>query len=367
MSNLQEANRQWSTRPADERFESLYAMGAFFKHQRDHSRDVVVSTRKFEAQPAKVKEKFDAKGLVIVSDKGHEYAPTHYAFSQVSQLAEARASYLRKLPSPLAADCINWGLKHLRSPEDVKLLLHKNGAATLRAATGPNYGRVWNTEITDELIAQVGDGTSGDWRVPGEFGKAVKVNKENTTLYGSDRDMWVFLADEKNRMEIPNRRQGQPGQLARGFYVWNSEVGDATVGIGSFLFDYACSNRTIWGGDQFEEIKIRHTVSAPDRWKEELVPALRSITKKGGEKSIVEAVRKAQAARLDDVDEFLAKRFGPRQVESIKNTHMQEEGRPIQSLWDVSTALTARARELVHVDARVELERQAGQLLKLAA
>jgi len=43
-------------------------------------------------------------------------------------------------------------------------------------------------------------------RVPGEFGRRVTVTKENTTLYASDRDMFVFLADEENRMSRAARR-----------------------------------------------------------------------------------------------------------------------------------------------------------------
>ena len=36
--------------------------------------------------------------------------------------------------------------------------------------------------------------------------------------------MFVFLADEENRIELPNRRAGRFGAFARGFFVWNSEV-----------------------------------------------------------------------------------------------------------------------------------------------
>ncbi len=65
--------------------------------------------------------------------------------------------------------------------------------------------------------------------MPGEFGKKVVVTRDNTTLFASDRDMFVFLADEKIRIELPGRRQsygGQtdPGLMARGFFVWSSAI-----------------------------------------------------------------------------------------------------------------------------------------------
>src|SRR5205085_2945852 len=96
------------------------------------------------------------------------------------------------------------------------------------------------------LVERFGDGVSGHWRVPGEFGNRITVTKENTTLFASDRDMFVFLADEDRRIDVPGRRNGS-GSMARGFFVWNSETGDKTLGLGFFLFDYVCANRIVWG------------------------------------------------------------------------------------------------------------------------
>jgi hypothetical protein len=134
---------------------------------------------------------------------GHE--PTHWSFGQLATLAEAPAGYLRTLPSPMAADCINYGLQFKRAIEDVAILLSNNYKREVRAATGPRYGRIWNSEVTDSLVNRFGDAVTRQWRVPGEFGQRVQVNKGNTTLYAIDRDMFVFLADEENRIEVAGR------------------------------------------------------------------------------------------------------------------------------------------------------------------
>ncbi len=184
-------------------------------------------------------------GLTVQGTSGVAYSPSNWSFGQLAALAGAPAGYLRTLPSAIAADALNYGLQYTRDIEDVGLLLTRAEDAStgrLRAATGPRYGRIWNADITRKLVDQFGDGITGDWRVPGEFGKAVAVTKANTTLYASDRDIFVFLADEENRIEIPNRRNGQSGSMARGFFVWNSEEGSKTFGIGMFLFDYVCCN-----------------------------------------------------------------------------------------------------------------------------
>jgi hypothetical protein len=302
--------------------------------------------------------------------------PTHWSFGQLASLAGAPPSCLRELPAALAADCINYGLHYGRAVEEVGVLLTRRDETLgseleLRAATGPRYGRIWNGGeggVVDALVHRFGDGISGDWRVPGEFGREVVVTKENTTLFASDRDLFVFVADEKNRIEVPGRRRlfsggTEPGLMARGFFVWNSEVGDTTLGAGFFLFDYVCCNRIVWGARDYNEVRIRHTSGAPDRWLEEVVPVLTEYAN-GSAEPVVAAI---EAAKLEEVDKFLSERFGKRLVADLKEIHAIEERRPIETLWDVTTAVTAYARSVPNSDRRIALEREAGKVMQLAA
>lgn len=413
-STITTASAEWSSRPADERFTSLLALRAKVDHMRATSRAAVVSNRSFDVVPGRWTAKpaapvapastggddimamlrqplakqpansgdgitfatdETATGLALVSKAGHAYRPTHHAFSQLAQLAGAPAGYLRKLPSAMAADCLNYGLHHARDVEEIGLLLQKNGDATVRAATGPNYGRIWDAEIVETLTDLYGDGLTGRFRVPGEFGERVAVTKDNTTLYAGDRDMFVFLTDEENRIDIPNRRDGKSGQLARGFFVYNSEVGDRTIGIESFFFDYVCRNRIVWGATGHQTFRMRHTSGAPDRWLEQLQPALRAYANASTE-GVTDLVAAAQAKRIasteggatvsEAVNGFLLKRFSKAQVSGIVSAHMLEEGRPIETLWDAATGVTAYAKGIEYQNDRVELERKGGELLALA-
>jgi hypothetical protein len=168
--------------------------------------------------------------------------------------------------------------------------------------------------------------------------------------------MFCFLCDEENRIAVGGRT------LARGFFIWNSEVGSATFGLGTFLFDYVCMNRIIWGAEGYSELKFRHTASAPDKFLAEVTPALENYSS-GSTTSIVSAIEDARAHRINNVDEFLAKRYGPKIVDTLKTIHSIEEHRPIETRWDVIVAVTAQARGIAHQDERVQLERQAGSLL----
>jgi hypothetical protein len=222
-------------------------------------------------------------------------------------------------------------------------------------------------------VERFGDGvTPGGFKVPGEFGHDVEITKSNTTLYASDRDMFVFLADESNRIEIPDRRDGKTGAMARGFFVWNSETGAQTFGISTFLFDYVCCNRIVWGAQDVKEIRIRHTASAPDRWIEEVTPALERYAE-SSTRSITDAIEAARAHRLTSgveqsdrekaVQDFLTKRFTRSQAKAIQAAHMADENRPIETMWDAVVGATAYARGIGFQDERIDLERKAGQLM----
>ena len=328
-TTLHQASQQWMSRPADERYTSLLDMQAFKRRIRERSTPQVLSSRDLEVYPTES----NPRALLIQGPDKALSAPTHWSFGQLCSLASpgnSPASYFREtnMPAPMIADCLNYNLRFTRGVADIGILTTQgDDFSELRSVNGPNYGRVYDADVVDALVTRFGDGVTGQWRVPGEFGKAVNVTKGNTTLYASDRDMFVFLADEENRIEIPNRRAGKFGSFARGFFVWNSEVGKTTLGAGFFLFDYVCCNRIVWGAGQYTEVRIRHTKGAPDRWLEEVTPVLDEYSRASA-KPVVEAITHAQEKRLgDELDAFLANRFGKRMVPAIKAMKSKRVGR----------------------------------------
>ena len=230
-TTLTQASQQWISRPADQRFLSLVEMQAFKSRIRDNSATKIISSRSLQLQPSGE----SAHALQIIGPNGEPAASTHWSFGQLCSLASpgnSPASYFRetRMPAPVIADCLNFNLRFTRGIEDIGVLLTRDDEINeLRSVNGPNYGRVYDADVVDALVDKFGDGVSGQWRVPGEFGNKVTVTRANTTLFASDRDMFVFLADEDNRIEIPNRRAGKFGSFARGFFVWNSEVGKTTA------------------------------------------------------------------------------------------------------------------------------------------
>ena len=374
---------QWYNRPDDQKFLSLDSMLSFKKMDASQMTARTVDTHKVNII-GDYDEKNPSRGNIFVEytdddRREHNTTPTNWSFNQLSQLAGAPAGYLKDLPAPIAADCIQWGLKYNRGKELIKVYGHQAQGGELRAATGPDYGRIYDWEIL-EPIKNLIEESGGRWKVPGMMtgsrnGMAVydpetPVSLETTTLFASDRDVFVFLVDDRNPIEVGKLANGEPDLMFRGFYAWNSETGSKTAGIAAMYLRGVCMNRNLWGVENFHEIKIRHTKFAPDRFAMEARPALQSFAN-GSTYSFVEGVQAAKDAKVarddDDRLDFLTKRAGlsGRMAKAAAARHLKEEGRPVESVWDAAQAITAIARDVPHQDARIEVERKAGRLLDL--
>lgn len=148
------------------------------------------------------------------------------------------------------------------------------GRVELRAVTGPDYGRIWDHELVGAVRKIAGDDTGNtNWKVPGVIDWAsmthnpyVDITKETTTLYASDRDVFLFLVDDTHPIEAGRPPNGDPDFYFRGFYAWNSEVGSKSVGTASFYLRGVCQNRMLWGVENFEQITIQHSKFAASRF-----------------------------------------------------------------------------------------------------
>jgi hypothetical protein len=365
---------EWFSRPDDERYLSLTDLHDAVRRRADRAQARTVESRAVRVEAARD----NAERLaLLVPGRDEPVAPTHWSFGQLCTLVGAPSSYMRQLPAALAGINLQHGLLSHRA-ELVKTLEADDGRVELRAVTGPDYGRIWDHELVGAVMKIAGNGT-GDtrWKVPGVLdwntmmhNPFVDITKDTTTLYASDRDVFLFLVDDTHPIEAGRLPDGSPDLYFRGFYCWNSEVGSKTLGIASFYLRAVCMNRNLWGVENFEEITIRHSKFAAQRFAHEATPALTSFANSSPAPFIagIKAARERIVARNgDDRENFLRKRgFSKSETAKIVETVLQEEGRPPESLFDFVQGITALARGKAHQDARLELEGRAKRLLERA-
>ena len=362
---------EWFNRPDDERYLSLDDLWASVKGRSERSRTRIVDSAAIRVEASRE----DGEHLhLALPGGGDPAAPTHWAFGQLAGIVGAPAAYLRQLPAPLAAINLQYGLSTHRA-EQIKTLETTDGRTELRAVTGPDYGRIHDHELVEAVQRIAGNGT-GDtrWKVPGAldwstgiYHPDVDITRDTTTLYASDRDVFLFLVDDRNPIEAGKLQDGSPDLFFRGFYTWNSEVGAKTLGIASFYLRAVCQNRNIWGAEDFQEIIIRHSKYAAGRFAQEAAPALTRFANSSPQGFIngIKAARAQVVARTDEERaEFLRKRgFSKAETGRIIGTVLKEEGHPPESVFDFVQGITRLAREKTQQDVRLDLEGKAKKLL----
>ena len=357
---------QWFSRPDDERFLDLNSLRSYVQKRSEPAIQTIV-----DVGDIRVKASMNDAEKMSIEFHGMEMQPTNWSFGQLAGLAGAPAGYLRKLPSTIAGINLQYGLQNLRS-ENTKMYYTED---QLLAATGVEYGRVKDLELVDAVQKIAGNGT-GDtrWEIPGlldwstsMYNPYVDATLDTTTLYASDRDVFMFLVDDTHPIEVGKLRNGDPDLVFRGFYVWNSEFGSKSLGISTFLLRGVCANRNIWGQTDKHSMSIRHSKNAPTRFAHEVQPALIEYSNASatGIVSSIQAAKNAVVARSDEERvNFLRKiGFSAKQASAVINRVIEEEDTKPESIWDFVNGITATARNIKHTDDRLEMERVAGKLM----
>ncbi|VIO70340.1 hypothetical protein CI1B_29930 [Bradyrhizobium ivorense] len=366
---------EWFCRPADERYLSLNELACTVRERADRSRTRVVESALIHVEASRA----DPERLALMlPGSDTPVAPTHWSFGQLASQVGAPAAYLRQLPAALAGINLQYGLTANRL-EQIKTLETEDSRIELRAVTGPDYGRIYDHELVEAVQRIAGNGT-GDtrWKVPGAldwssgiYNPRVDISKDTTTLYASDRDVFLFLVDDLNPIEAGRLRDGSPDLYFRGFYCWNSEVGAKTLGMASFYLRAVCQNRNLWGVEDFEEMTIRHSKYAASRFAHEAAPALLNFANSSPMPFVngIKAARERIVARSDeDRTEFLRRRgFSKAETGKVIEAVLAEEGRPPESIFDFVQGITAVARDRPHQDVRLDMEARAKKLLDRVA
>jgi hypothetical protein len=350
-ANLIAAHMQWATRPPDERFPTLEALQEFTGQRKRCSLEEIRTLKGLRIYGTH-------GGALTLNGSLQPSLLTNWAFSQLCQQVSAPSGYLRTLPVEMTAQCLEFGIN--AHGQDSKILIRRNSdiqddkpASVVSAFTSPNYGRIWDYEVVDALREAI---TDQPWHTP------PSNNGENSGLYASDRDMFVFLVSDESPVEIGNAR------LGRGFFCWNSETGSATFGLTTFLFNYVCGNHIVWGAEGVRELRIIHRNQAINRFYAEAIPVLNNfVENRRLDDTIKDAVSRAMNQRIGENPDKVFKQlqslqFTKNEIEKAWDYGMSE-GEDVRTAWGMVQGITAYARNLPHIDKRVSLERRASALL----
>lgn len=355
------ANRQWSSRPADERFTSINQLYLASKHYAESA------LQSPNVRVASLRVEVDNGDLSLVG-KGNVGAKlTHWAFGQLASRVGAPASYLRDLPATLAAQNLNHGLaQKVEAATDaaVNLLFHKNGGYVLRALTSDKYERVWNYEVAERLLDLEAQG----WKParPSHLQDAEQTDNASTySLYVSDHDLFAFLQHGERSIAEP----GNPEGLFRGVIAENSEVGGGALKLTRFLYRAVCGNHIIWGASDVVEIKAVHVGNIRDKfalWSTEAKRYLDSSAT-DDEQKIASLKRRLIADTKEGVlDALFGKRslnLSRKQLEAGYDATVPDVDGDPRTPWGIAQGLTRFSQTQPYADKRTDIDRAAGRIL----
>lgn len=349
-------NKQWSSRPDDERFVDMESLHAFNSHKRQISQERGVALDHMQVLPME-----DGGMLFAQQGSGTGAYLTNWAFSQLCMRAGAPAGYLRSLPATLAAVPLQYSIETAKR-EDAKVLLRKNSEGwSADAITSTSYGRIYDEQVSGAILKSV---DLNQWKIPAAS-YAAKDPKRATTLYASDRDMFVCLVDDSRPIEVPGGNGVDT--LFRGFIIRNSEVGAAALDISLFLYRHICDNRIIWGMSNERSVKIRHTSGGPMRFMREVSPALLDYASSSSRETvdmILENRNKEVGKDPVEVRAWLKARGFTQEQSTAALANAEQSGENPRAIWGLVQGLTASAHDVPFGDERFEFERKVGKLLK---
>lgn len=139
------AHREWATRPADERYDSVSALHAAACARRNRLEERTIETRAFRTETA------PNDALVLHDASDRPAALTHWSFEQLATIAGAPPKYLRTLPAAIASSAINYGLQRQRRDEH-QLLADHAAPWTVHAITSSRYARIHHDELASRVL-----------------------------------------------------------------------------------------------------------------------------------------------------------------------------------------------------------------------
>lgn len=362
---LMQASSQWASRPADQRFSSLADLHAAVQHHRE----VASEQKSVPLTRLRVTTEQDDAGVVhpVLGTTSTEKTAkfTHFSFGQLARRVGAPASYLRDLSAGLASANLNEGIRKavLDDASDNTLLFAQNGELVLRAMTSDKYTRIWNADVTARLLRLVEDNPK--WQpAPAAF-------DGSRGLYASEKDIFAFMVDDDRRIfeTLPG------GGLSRGFFISNSEVGDASFSLTTFLYQYVCGNHMVWGAQGVKNIRIPHIGDADTRAFRNITIELRKYADESAvadEAKVAKMMRYTFEGTYDGVLDTIFKQVGqaiPKgtigKAIDISDASEERYGTP-RSAFSIVSGLTEIARDKVNADERVKLEKAAGKVAQIA-
>lgn len=290
-----------------------------------------------------------------------------WSFGSLCNIAGAPKGYINKLPPELACKNLNYGINARFQAGNGTVAPITGGQ--IRAFYSYRYERLPDLEVA-ERIANTADrlGYEPAGKFAGVRVGMPPVRPEASGLYASDRDMFLFIANEERGFEFE-------GDI---YYhcaiAWNSEVTFKTHGWLMCLYRGICGNHLIWDAEEVIQSEAIHrgnsvheTLASFDFMMEQY-----DARRKQVQDIAIARLTASRVLEFADTRERVAERLTEymqrKQVEAALPFLDDERAYPKSphSVFGVTQALTLYSQTVAHSSTRDAIDRTAGAIVKEA-
>jgi hypothetical protein len=358
MTSVAKASKELFSRKADEIYPDMESIIAFLEQREAVTTEHAVE--KILVEP--VGEKI-VLNVATNDDVFTDQEMTEWSFGHICRLANVPQRYINRLPSDLAATNINHGLTE-RFEDHNGVVMNKTGSVA-RAFYTPRYVRVPDLEVAKYVHEQA---TPKGYLPAGYFsgkrGGSAPVRPEASGLYASDRDLFMFMAQESTPFVVDG------DEYFHCFIVWNSEVWGKTLGFMTCLYRYICGNHQIWGARDEIEVSTPHK-GDPRTVLDALGKVLYGYEKYREQQQEVDTMRiqiakmKEFADTKEKIEERLRTYIPQKQAEQAMRFLKDERAFPERqkSVFNVANAVTLYAQTLPFSEAHLDVDLAAGKII----
>lgn len=357
------AHKQWANRPDDERFRTLDDLHADALKDKETSYTV-------EGKAGDVHCESEGSNLLLTMDE-NRWQLTNYGFEQVCGRVGCPANYIARIPTDLAQQCIEHGLRERPNEAQREIYVTPDRVdpkvKKFRSMLSGRYERIHDADVTERLL-ELG---SNGWKVPPSLGD------KPAGLYRGERDLFAFLIDGGSFLDEPGKG-GADGGLHRGVFVSNSEVGYRKLNVTSFFHRGVCGNHLVWGLESSISIDLIHVGDIREEWTVKVSGAVEEFAKASAKKDLT-LIRRAQKLRLgENKDEVLDNLFGigsrikRRSVFTEKRNaaaweaaeeNADVDGDP-RTAWGMLNGFTRISQDEPYAEKRAKIDNAAGRMLQ---
>lgn len=370
------AQRQYYSRPDDQKYQSFEALQAAADEQKANARTATIRTSALSYEPTGDK---DHPLALVGSTMRATLSP--WAFTQTCNFLKTPADYIRRQDPTLAAHLLTNDARRatligpgtsdeygagFRTDHRLLLDLKNPDAPMLRAMTSTRYSRLYDSDMLRIVDRARQANPNLDLPPVWEGGKG--------GAYRSDRDMFLIMTDGGSIVHEGPRAgsHGNAGQMYRGIIVGNSETGNGSATVRAFWLRMICGNLLLSGVESVIDFSRRHVGGA---FHGEVASALaRTVAwlsrPESEDRALIDACAEKQIAPTQEgtIEQIVRWLKIPESTAAraydLAVTH--EPGYDPRSVWAMWQGLTRASQDAGHASDRIALDALAATLPRRA-